>query len=79
MYLECTCVGISQDKWDALMKGARRCSRQVAVKAAVEVGILDNIEAKKELILPRYNPYSHKRTKTHIIYIHSGVEHFIKL
>lgn len=78
MYLEATCVGISQSKWDALMKGNRPCSKQKACSAALEVGILNEQDYRLEIKQPWYNPYQHRQTKTHIIYIHSGIEHFIR-
>lgn len=61
------------------MKGARPCSRKVAVSAAVETGVIEESEGRNELKRPHYNPYQHLRTKTHIIYVHSAIEHFIRI
>ena len=79
MYYECSCVEITPRKWDELMKGNRPCSKRTAVKAALETGIISEDDAKRELRFHYYNPYSPRRTKKHIIYIHSGIEHFIRL
>jgi hypothetical protein len=78
MYLDCTCVEIGPKKWDLLMKGARKCAQKIAVKAALEVGVIDEYTAKMEMRYRSYNPYIHYRTKKHIIYVHSSIEHFIK-
>ncbi len=72
-----TCVSISKSEWDQLMKGARRANRKEVVKIALQAGAINEWQAKKELKNPWFNPYHHFRTETHIIYTHSGIEHFI--
>ena len=76
---ECTCVGIGQYKWDQLMKGHTRADKKKVVRIAMQAGVIDKQQAKEELRKPYFNPYNHYKTKTHIIYCHSGIEHFIKV
>lgn len=65
-YLDATCVGISQYKWDELMEGAVRADKKKLLKAIGEVE-------------EYHNPYDFYRTKTHLIYVHSGVEYFYRI
>ena len=73
VYLETTCVSTSIPEWDALMEGAVR-----ACKATVH-----RILVKNRCLTPEdvryYNPYDYYRTDTHIIYVHSGIEHFYRI
>jgi len=78
-FLECTCVGISLSKWDRLMNGATRANKKEVVKIAEMAGVIDEFQAKEEIKRPYFNPYNHYKTKTHIIYVHSSIEHFIKI
>ena len=71
--LECTCVGIEQNEWDRLMKEAKRADKKKVEKLLVEHGHL----AKEDI--KYYNPYNYFRTDTHLIYVHSMVEHFYKI
>lgn len=66
VYLECTCVGIEQREWDKLMKGAVRADKKKVLKA---------IGVKEE----HRNPYESFRTQTHLIYVHSAIEHFYRI
>jgi len=77
--LECTCVGIGVNKWDELMKGARQANKKKVIKIALLAGVIDNEQAREETKRPYYNPYTHYVTKKHIIYVHSGIEHFISI
>jgi hypothetical protein len=77
--LECTCVDITQNKWDSLMEGHTRANRILVVKAAMIAGILNDEEGRKETRQPWHNPYNHYKTKTHLIYVHPCTEHFIKV
>lgn len=62
------------------MKGARKADRKKAVKLAFKVGIIpDKWHFQQELKNEYFNPYEHKITASHVIYIHSGIEHFIKV
>lgn len=76
---EATCVGIGQYQWDKLMKGHTRADRKQTVKIALLAGVIDHHQAKEEIKRPYYNPYNHYKTKTHLIYVHSAIEHFIKV
>ncbi len=76
---ESTCIGISQSKWDALMKGARRANKRKATLAAIQAGAISKEQGRQEIKQPWYNPYEHLVTRTHIIYVNSAVEHFIKV
>ena len=74
-YLETTCVGISQWKWDELMKGARPANKRKVIKVALMLGIAEPEELKSMY----YNPYTHQVTRAHIIYVNSAIEYFIKV
>lgn len=76
---ESTCIGISQSKWDALMKGARTANKRKATLAAIQAGVISEEQGKREIKQPYYNPYEHFVTRTHIIYVNSAVEHFVKV
>lgn len=76
---ECSCIGITQSEWDKLMKGHTRANRREVVKIALQAGIIDEEQAIRELRNPWYNPYNHFKTKTHIIYVYSSIEHFIRV
>lgn len=76
MYLECTCADVSIDKWNELMKGARKASyNRLVAKIKRELP-----ELYKELTLEYYNPWEEKcqQTKTHYILVHSATEYFIR-
>jgi len=78
-HLETTCVGISLDRWNELMKGARPANNRKATLAAIRAGVIPEEQGKKEIKHPHFNPYTHYVTRTHIIYVHSAIEHFIKV
>jgi hypothetical protein len=71
--LEHTCVGVTQRKWDSLMEGHVRANKDVVNKLVRDSGQMDPI------FTTAYNPYNYFRTKTHIIFVHSGIEHFFKV
>jgi hypothetical protein len=76
MTLECTCVTISNDKWELLMKGSKPINYKWLVnKIKRELPSLYN-----DLRLDIYNPYGEQSrvTKTHYILVHSMIEYFIK-
>jgi len=74
-----SCVGISQYQWDELMKGATRANKKLAAKVAHQAGVIDEFYLKQELRRPYFNPYNHFKTKDSIIYVHSGIEYFIRI
>jgi hypothetical protein len=70
---ECDCSGTNYRTWDKLMKGATKANTILVHKLAKQLGIVpEGFNAKN-------NPYEQKKTKTHLIYIHSGIEHFIRI
>ena len=78
-HLETTCVGISLDRWNELMKGARPANNRKATLAAIRAGVISEEQGREEIKRPYYNPYTHYVTRTHIIYVNSAIEHFIKV
>ena len=75
MELDCTCVGISIDKWESLMKGKRKTNYQGLIrKIKKHLPALYN-----DLVLDYYNPFENQcySTKTHYILTHSMIEYFI--
>lgn len=79
VYFEATCVGVTVREWDRLMDGHTRADRRKVVKIALQAGVIDEMQAKEELKRPWFNPYNHYKTKTHIIYVNSSIEHFIRV
>ena len=76
MTLECTCVTISNEKWELLMKGSKPINYKWLVnKIKRELPSLYN-----DLRLDIYNPYGEQSrvTKTHYILVHSMIEYFIE-
>lgn len=78
-FLECDCTTISCWKWDKLMKGHTKADRRKVINIALMAGVITEEDAKKEMKFSYYNPYTHYKTKTHIVYVHSCIEHFIKV
>lgn len=76
---EANCVGVGINQWEELMNGATRANRRLAVKIANLAGVIDDEQAKEELKRPWFNPYNHFKTKTHLVYVHSSIEHFIRI
>ena len=76
MYLECTCVDISQDRWGELMKDAKPINYEwLKNKIKRELPELYN-----SLCLNLYNPWENDcmQTKAHYILVHSAIEYFIR-
>ena len=73
--LECTCVNTSIVKLERLMRGAVRADKKKIN------GLVKNLlpELYEDLVLNFYNPYNYFRTKTHIILVWSGIEHFLRI
>ena len=76
---EATCVDVNINTWDKLMANATRANRKLAVKIAEIAGVIDEEQARTEIRKPYYNPYNHLKTKTHLIYVNSSIEHFIRI
>lgn len=77
MYLETNCVNCGGiDRWNELMKGARKCSyKRLVARIKKEIPSL-----YESLCLNLYNPWEGdcQQTKTHYILVHSGIEYFIR-
>lgn len=79
-YFQCSCVNCGGvDQWEELMKGHTKANQREVVKIALQAGVIEEWWAREELKKPYFNPYVHYKTKTHLIYVHSGIEHFIKV
>jgi hypothetical protein len=76
MYLETDCTSIGINRWNELMKGARKANYQRLVKR-IKKELPDLYDG---LMLDFYNPWSDqcKQTRTHFILVHSAIEYFIK-
>jgi len=70
---ETTCVGITFNKWENLMKGHTRSNKK-QIDRLVKKHLPKLYE---ELRLNFYNPYNYYKTKRHLILVHSGIEYFI--
>ena len=77
--LENTCVGCTSHEWENFMKGATKANKKDIVKIALLAGVIGKEQAREEIRRPYYNPYTHFKTETHAIYVHSMIEHFIKI
>ena len=76
MFLECTCADITEQKWNRLMKGARRISYKKLIRS-----VKKNLPTLfYELALDLANPWSDdcRETETHYILVHSAIEYFIR-
>ena len=76
MEYETNCTQINITKWNALMKGARKCSyKKLVARIKKEIPSL-----YESLNLNFYNPWEDdcQQTKTHYILVHSGIEYFIR-
>jgi hypothetical protein len=70
------CTAISINKWNQLMNKSVKANGK-KIRALIKKYLPDLYE---QLVLDFPNPYEHqcRRTKTHFIYIHSGIEYFLK-
>ena len=73
VFLEATCVDVTQNRWDKLMAGATRADKRRIHRILVAGGHLSAEDARL------YNPYHYYKTKTHLIYVHSSTEHFYRI
>ena len=72
--LECCCCDIHISKWERLMAGHTRANKRT-INRLVREHLPDLYEA---LSLNLHNPYNYHKTKTHLILVHSGIEHFLR-
>lgn len=70
---ECSCSGISIDKWNDLMNGTTRADKKKIEKILIDNGSLSKEDTKY------YNPYGYYKTNTHLIYVHSAIEYFYRI
>jgi len=73
VYLQYTCVGITQKKWDELMEGATTADRKRVKKI-----LLDSEQLTKEELSWDYGT-KYLKTETHLIRVWSAIEHFYKI
>lgn len=73
LMLECTCVGITKQKHHQLYAGATRADKK-QINRLVKKLLPDLYEG---LELQFYNPCNYYKTRTHIIIVHSQIDHFI--
>lgn len=72
---EANCTMINQYKWDKLMNGHIRANKQKVYK------LLRKYMPQSQLLWggAKANPYNCYRTDTHIILVHSAIEHFFRI
>ncbi len=73
IYLEATCVGVGMSRWEKLMAGATRADKRRVEAIMIKHGHLTRFDANM------YNPYDYYKTETHLIYVHSSIEHFFRI
>jgi len=76
MEYETNCTQVNITKWNALMKGARKCNyKKLVARIKKEIPSL-----YESLALDFHNPWEDdcQQTKTHYILVHSGIEYFIR-
>jgi hypothetical protein len=76
---ETSCVHTTLNEWERLMKGATRANKILVTKIALLSGVIDDEQAAQEIKRPYFNPYNHYKTSTHVIYVHSSIEYFIRI
>lgn len=76
LLLETTCVDTSINEWNKLMENSVKANGS-KIRNLIKIFIP---ELYADLMLQYYNPFEHqsKRTKTHFIYVHSGIEYFLR-
>ncbi len=75
MSYETNCTEITIDRWNELMKGARKCSYKNLVRKIKK----ELPELYHQLCLEFPNPFAEQcqQTKTHYILVSSAIEYFI--
>jgi hypothetical protein len=73
---ESNCTSINIRKWEKLMQKSVKANGS-KIRALIKTHLPDLYEY---LALEFFNPYESQsvRTKTHFIYVHSGIEYFLK-
>jgi hypothetical protein len=67
------CIGMNLSRWERLMEGNRRGNKRRIEKILADQGHINRDD------LRFHNPYNHLITDTHIIYVHSAIEHFFRI
>ncbi len=77
IYLECTCASISEQVWDKLYQGATKANGS-KIRKIIKKHLPDLYDA---LALDFRNDFEHQshKTKTHLIYIHSATDYFLRV
>lgn len=72
--LECTCSDITEREWNRLMSGATKANVETVER------LIREYHTKDKWFTGKTNPYRKDcfKTKTHIIYTHSGIEYFFR-
>lgn len=75
--LEYTCVDVTMSEWESLMEGAVKANGS-KIRAMIKKQLP---ELYNDLALQFYNPYEQQseRTDTHLIYVSSAIEYFLKI
>ena len=63
----------NKEEWDKLMEGNEPADKKEVEKLLVTLGFLNQED------MSLHNPYLPRMTKTHIIYVHSRIEHFYRI
>lgn len=75
--LEHTCASVSLQKWESLMQGAKKADG-AKIKGMIKKQ-LPGLYEDLALMFPNHYESSAMRTDTHLIYVHSAIEYFLKL
>lgn len=70
---EGACHQITLPEWERLMEGAVVANKRVITQILREQG------HENPDILKWGNPYQSYRTKTHLVWVHSAIEHFYRI
>lgn len=75
--LECSCPDLTPSEWDRKMYGAVKANGK-KIRQMIKFQLPD-LYADLSLQFP--NPFEGncQRTKTHLIYVHSAIEYFLKI
>lgn len=75
--LECTCSSITETEWNKLYKGSRKANGK-KIRMLIKKHLPELYEA---LSLNLNNPFEEQsvRTETHLIYIWSATDYFLKI
>jgi hypothetical protein len=74
LWLEATCADLSLVRWESWMYGATR-----ADKRRIDRLVKRHLpELGQGLALNLRNPYRYRKTRRHLILVHSGIEYFLR-